>query len=57
MNALRHLDEGRDELVRERNRLRQEEIVEEIELMASGRNESASAAIRALRHFRMRSRL
>ena len=32
-NALRHLDQGREELARERNRLRQEEIIEEIELM------------------------
>jgi F-type H+-transporting ATPase subunit gamma len=32
-NAMRHLDRGRDELKRERNRLRQEEIIEEIELM------------------------
>lgn len=31
--ALRHLDNGREELQRQRNRLRQEEIVEEIELM------------------------
>ncbi|WP_374089830.1 FoF1 ATP synthase subunit gamma [Methylomicrobium lacus] len=36
-NALRHLDEGGDELMRQRNRLRQEEIVEEIELMTSGK--------------------
>ena len=32
--ALRHLDEGRYDLVLKRNRLRQEEIVEEIELMS-----------------------
>lgn len=31
--ALRHLDRGGEELQRQRNRLRQEEIVEEIELM------------------------
>ena len=36
-NALRHLDTGHEELQRRRNRLRQEEIVEEIELMAAGR--------------------
>jgi len=36
-NALSHLDEGGDELMRQRNRLRQEEIVEEIELMTSGK--------------------
>jgi len=36
-NALNHLDEGGDELMRQRNRLRQEEIVEEIELMTSGK--------------------
>jgi len=36
-NALRHLDSGHEELQRRRNRLRQEEIVEEIELMAAGR--------------------
>jgi F-type H+-transporting ATPase subunit gamma len=33
-NALQHLDRGRDDLTRQRNRLRQEEIIEEIELMA-----------------------
>lgn len=33
-SALRHLEEGGEELGRVRNRLRQEEIVEEIELMA-----------------------
>jgi F-type H+-transporting ATPase subunit gamma len=32
-NALRHLEDGRQDLKRQRNRLRQEEIVEEIELM------------------------
>lgn len=32
--ALRHLEHGSEELKRQRNRLRQEEIVEEIELMA-----------------------
>jgi len=31
--ALRHLERGGEELQRQRNRLRQEEIVEEIELM------------------------
>lgn len=35
--ALRHLEHGGEELQRRRNRLRQEEIVEEIELMASSR--------------------
>lgn len=33
-NALQHLDSGHEDLQRRRNRLRQEEIVEEIELMA-----------------------
>ena len=33
-NALRHLEQGADELARQRNRLRQEEIVEEIEVIA-----------------------
>lgn len=37
-NALRHLEEGSGELLRQRNRLRQEEIVEEIELMTSGKS-------------------
>jgi len=37
-NALRHLDEGSSNLLRQRNRLRQEEIVEEIELMTSGKH-------------------
>jgi F-type H+-transporting ATPase subunit gamma len=37
-NALRHLDEGGGELIRQRNRLRQAEIVEEIELMTSGKS-------------------
>ncbi|HXX83137.1 MAG TPA: F0F1 ATP synthase subunit gamma [Casimicrobiaceae bacterium] len=32
-NAMQHLDRGRDELKRQLNRLRQEEIIEEIELM------------------------
>jgi F-type H+-transporting ATPase subunit gamma len=36
-NALHHLEEGSGELIRQRNRLRQEEIVEEIELMTSGK--------------------
>ena len=39
--ALRHLDEGTEEMLRLRNRLRQEEIVEEIELMAGSRTTSA----------------
>lgn len=34
-NALEHLDRGRGDLLRQRNRLRQEEIVEEIETMIS----------------------
>ncbi|MDE2343558.1 MAG: F0F1 ATP synthase subunit gamma [Betaproteobacteria bacterium] len=37
-NALEHLERGRDELQRQRNRLRQEEIVEEIEVMISARH-------------------
>ena len=36
-NALQHLDKGSEGLKRQRNRLRQEEIVEEIELMARER--------------------
>lgn len=36
-NALRHLEQGGEELDRQRNRLRQEEIVEEIEVMAGTR--------------------
>lgn len=36
--ALRHLERGGEELQRLRNRLRQEEIVEEIELMAGSRH-------------------
>lgn len=36
-NALQHLDLGRVELKRQRNRMRQEEIVEEIESMAKNR--------------------
>jgi len=36
-SALRHLDRGGEELHRQRNRLRQEEIVEEIELMVGSR--------------------
>lgn len=35
--ALRHLEQGSENLQRQRNRLRQEEIVEEIELMISSR--------------------
>ncbi|MGR8950860.1 MAG: F0F1 ATP synthase subunit gamma [Gammaproteobacteria bacterium] len=37
-NALRHLEEGSSELIRKRNRLRQEEIIEEIELMTTGKH-------------------
>lgn len=37
-DALHHLEEGSGELIRQRNRLRQEEIVEEIELMTSGKS-------------------
>jgi F-type H+-transporting ATPase subunit gamma len=37
-NALHHLEEGSGELNRQRNRLRQEEIVEEIELMTSSKS-------------------
>ncbi|MBL1262791.1 F0F1 ATP synthase subunit gamma [Methylomicrobium sp. RS1] len=37
-NALHHLEEGSSGLIRQRNRLRQEEIVEEIELMVSGKS-------------------
>jgi F-type H+-transporting ATPase subunit gamma len=37
-NALHHLEEGSSGLIRQRNRLRQEEIVEEIELMTSGKS-------------------
>lgn len=36
-NALQHLERGSEDLRRQRNRLRQEEIVEEIELMARKR--------------------
>lgn len=36
--ALRHLEDGRENLQRQRNRLRQEEIVEEIELMIGSRH-------------------
>ena len=36
--ALRHLDRGTEEMLRQRNRLRQEEIVEEIELMVVSRH-------------------
>lgn len=36
-NAMRHLERGSGELQRQRNRMRQEEIVEEIELMARER--------------------
>ncbi|MFA7415488.1 MAG: F0F1 ATP synthase subunit gamma [Rhizobium sp.] len=37
-NALTYLQEGEEDLGRQRNRLRQEEIVEEIELIAGGAN-------------------
>lgn len=37
-NALQHLERGSEDLQRDRNRLRQEEIVEEIELMLQGRD-------------------
>ncbi len=36
-NALRHLGQGSEDMQRRRDRLRQEEIVEEIELIAQGR--------------------
>ena len=36
--ALRHLEQGGEDLQRQRNRLRQEEIVEEIELMVGSRH-------------------
>jgi F-type H+-transporting ATPase subunit gamma len=36
-NALQHLEHGREDLNRQRNRMRQEEIVEEIELMSRSR--------------------
>jgi len=36
--ALRHLEQGAEDLQRQRNRLRQEEIVEEIELMVGSRH-------------------
>jgi F-type H+-transporting ATPase subunit gamma len=36
-NALQHLERGSEDLRRQINRLRQEEIVEEIELMARKR--------------------
>ena len=39
-SALRHLERGGEELQRRRNRLRQEEIVEEIELMVGSRHGS-----------------
>ena len=41
-NALTHLDRGAEELGRKRNRLRQEEIVEEIELIAGSTKPMAS---------------
>jgi len=37
-NALRHIEQGRETLQRQRNRLRQEEIVEEIEITAGLRH-------------------
>ena len=43
-NALEHLDRGQDELERQRNRLRQEEIVEEIEVMVSARRHAGWGA-------------
>lgn len=36
-NALQHLEHGSEDLMRQRNRMRQEEIIEEIELMARER--------------------
>jgi F-type H+-transporting ATPase subunit gamma len=36
-NALQHLERGREDLQRQRNHLRQEEIIEEIELTARGK--------------------
>lgn len=39
-NALQHLGRNREELERQRNRLRQEEIIEEIELIAQARTEN-----------------
>jgi F-type H+-transporting ATPase subunit gamma len=41
-SALRHLEQSGDELHRHRNRLRQAEIIEEIEIMAGGIEESAA---------------
>ncbi len=37
-NALRHLEQGGEDLLRQRNRLRQEEIIEEIELTTRGKS-------------------
>jgi F-type H+-transporting ATPase subunit gamma len=39
--ALRHLEQGTEEMQRQRNRLRQEEIVEEIELMIASKHKQA----------------
>ena len=39
-NALRHLDRSAEHLQRQRNRMRQEEIVEEIELIVQARSET-----------------
>lgn len=40
-NALRHIEQGRETLQRQRNRLRQEEIVEEIEITAGLRHRAS----------------
>jgi F-type H+-transporting ATPase subunit gamma len=47
-NALRHLEQGREELLRQRNHLRQEEIIEEIEVMVAAlrRRSDISAGMR-----------
>jgi F-type H+-transporting ATPase subunit gamma len=44
-NALGHLDRGREDLLRQRNRLRQEEIVEEIEVMVTRRDDRPAHAV------------
>jgi F-type H+-transporting ATPase subunit gamma len=44
-NALRHLDRGRDELRRLRDQGRQEEIVEEIELILQQKPAEAAGPI------------
>ena len=46
-NALRHLDRGKEDLLRQRNRLRQEEIIEEIEIMVTKRGSERAASARA----------